>query len=71
LSRQLVSYILWNGGRKHVSKLAKYFNCKESDLLINNTPRVRLPAGFEIVNNKVRKVPNELETNPKRKGELK
>ncbi len=55
LSRQLVSYILHAGGRKHITRLAKYFDCKESDLSVYSTSRVKLPQDFEIVNNKVRK----------------
>lgn len=33
VSRQMVNYILYKGGRKYAKKLAKIFGCKESLLL--------------------------------------
>ena len=53
LSRQVINYILHNGGRKYITKLAKYFDCEEHELAI---PKAIVPKGFQTVNDKVRKV---------------
>ena len=37
--RQTVNFILYYGGVKYADQLAKIFNCKRADLLVDNTSR--------------------------------
>ncbi len=53
ISRQLMNYILYNGGVKYVPQLSVIFDCDEEDLTFIT---VRTPSNREVVNNKVRKV---------------
>ena len=53
VSRQMANYIVHHGGRNYALRLARVLGCEEADIIYNVTRRVK---GYEIVNNKVRKV---------------